>query len=1000
MPYLKDKYRKVIDRTFYEMKGGIYSKVEKLEITAWKTKEPVSFSNRMCGEMVSFKKGDSWGELWDCAWFNFKGSVPGIAKGKKVVLMIDLSGEGCVFDNNGIPVRGITTVESTFDAALGIAGKRIYQFVSDSSGDEVVDIWVDAGCNDLFGNMVKGGVIVDADIAICNDSLRSLFYDFQVLISLMDALDKNSARTNRILFKLYEASNILTNYNEAEVEDARRIIACEINKKGGDPSLRFTAIGHAHIDLAWLWPIRETKRKGVRTFSTAIELMNKNPEYIFGASQPQLYEWIKTGYPELYEKIKEKIKSNQWEAQGAMWVEADTNIISGESLVRQILFGKRYFKEEFNKDIKVLWLPDVFGYSGALPQILKKSGVDYFMTQKLSWNEQNKFPHHTFMWEGIDGSQVLTHMLAENTYNSPLSPKIIHDAELNYLDSGICDEALSLFGIGDGGGGPGPEHLERAKRMQNLEGLPPVKMGLSEEFFKRISKFKDSLKTWEGELYLERHQGTYTTQAKNKLYNRKMELALRELEFAYVLSSNHENYPKEEMERIWKEVLLYQFHDIIPGSSIKRVYDESLAQYQILYDLVNKRIYDCYESIAKNNKGTTVFNSLSWERNEWIVINGENHYVKIPAMGYAVVDDSYDNSKTEENPIKKELENTVIESKNPSLENGNLKVIFNEDGSISSIYDKKSQRETLVSNTKSNVFNLYEDKGDCWDIEITYTDKKPVCFNLENQEFLIDGPNAICRQTYRYNNSVINQDVILSKYSKRVEFKTKVDWKENLLMLRTSFNVAIKAEFASYEIQFGEIKRSTHENTTWDLAQFETCGHKWVDLSQPDYGVALLNDCKYGHRITKNVMDLNLLRAQNYPGINADRGEHEFVYAIYPHSGEESTGNVVRQAYELNVPLYALQGAGKKSTKKSFVFADGNIVIDTIKKAEDSNDIILRLYEPYGMNTKSHLEFDNSYNIIEETDLLETSIRELAKNVSALDIDFKPFEIITLKLSK
>jgi alpha-mannosidase len=373
----------------------------------------------------------------------------------------------------------------------------------------------------------------------------------------------------------------MNEYSEAEAGNARSVLAKELNKQGGASSLKISAIGHAHIDLAWLWPLRETRRKAARTFSTALMLLEKYPNYIFGASQPQLYAWVQQDYPALYEKVKKKIAEGRWEVQGAMWVEADTNIAGGEALVRQILYGKKYFQKEFNQDMRILWLPDVFGYSGALPQILRKSGIEYFMTTKLSWNIYNKFPHHTFLWSGIDGSEVLAHMPPEGTYNSAASPTSIHKAEAEYMDKGIADECLMLFGIGDGGGGPGEEHLERLERERNLEGLLPIKQEPSIQFFDRLALQRENYKKWHGELYLERHQGTYTTQAKSKRYNRKIEILLRELEFISVLAQleRNESYPDETIERLWKELLLYQFHDILPGSSIHRVYEESLHHY-------------------------------------------------------------------------------------------------------------------------------------------------------------------------------------------------------------------------------------------------------------------------------------------------------------------------------------------------------------------------------------------------------------------------------------
>ena len=570
-------------------------------------KEPVAFKERTSGRKISPKIDETWGKLWDCAWFNFKGIVPSEAANQNVVLLIDINGEACIFDECGCPVQGLTNINSEYDFSLGKPGKRVVHFLKQAQGGEIVDLWADAGCNDLFGNCQGSGKIKEAYIAIFNEELKELYYDIEVLKELMEQLPEDSARHQKILFSLVAAFNVMKNYDSSEAIKAREILALELNKKCGDESLRISAIGHAHIDLAWLWPLRETIRKGARTFSTVLRNMEKYPDYVFGASQPQLYAWMKDKYPNLYKKIKDKIAEGRWEAQGGMWVEADTNVTSGESLVRQILYGQEFFREEFGKNMKVLWLPDVFGYSAALPQILKKSDIDYFMTIKLSWSEYNQFPHHTFNWEGIDGSQVLAHMPPEGTYNSSASPKAITTAEKNFKDKGISEECLMLFGIGDGGGGPGEEHLERLKREKNLNGIVPVKQEKSIDFFNRIGKDASKYKTWRGELYLEKHQGTYTTQARNKKLNRKMELALRELEYASVLAwmKSKKEYPQSEIEMIWKEVLLYQFHDILPGSSIKRVYDESLERYEYLLKHTEELTQEAYEGfLGENNKNS------------------------------------------------------------------------------------------------------------------------------------------------------------------------------------------------------------------------------------------------------------------------------------------------------------------------------------------------------------------------------------------------------------
>ena len=1014
MPYFINPYKQGTNVFKDKVEEAIYKKVALLNVNAWVTDEPVNFEQRTTGKNIIVNLEDSWGKLWDCAWFNFKGTVPAEAAGKKVVLLIDISGEACIFDEEGCPIQGLTNVSSEFDLSLGKPGKRVVCLLEEAQGAEKIDLWADAGCNDLFGYYKNSGKLKEAHIAILNEEMRQLYYDIEVLQELMEQLPEDSARHQRILFSLVNAFKVMKNYDEQEAKKAREILSAEFNKKCGDESLNISAIGHAHIDLAWLWPIRETIRKGARTFSTALTNMERYPDYIFGASQPQLYAWMKERYPKLYDKIKAKIAEGRWEAQGGMWVEPDTNVSGGEALVRQVLYGKKFFKEEFNKDMKILWLPDVFGYSAALPQILKKSGLDYFMTIKLSWSEYNQFPHHTFLWEGLDGSKVLAHMPPEGTYNSSAAPRAVRQAEINFKDKGVSEDCLILFGIGDGGGGPGEEHLERLKREKNLNGLVPVKQEPALEFFKRIEKNISNYKTWRGELYLEKHQGTYTTQAKNKKFNRKMEFALRELEYASVLAqvANVQEYPQKEIEDIWKEVLLYQFHDILPGSSIKRVYDESLERYEYLLKRTEElteaaykallesscRIDEAaYDTLSKNQildgtEAVALINSLSWDREEWININGGWIKASVPAM-------------SEKSILQNKLINNSfdITAKDNTLENNLLKVTFNEDGTIKSIFDKEFLREVLDINSKGNVLTVYEEvDGNAWDFSPICYDIPQESFKLSHSESMVDGPKAIIKQVYKYNSSTLEQEIILTEGSRRIDFKTNVDWKESDKMLRTSFPVNVYTNEVSCDIQFGNIKRPNHDNTSWDMAKYEICAHKYVDLSQSDYGVALLNDCKYGHKVKGNTMDLNLLRGTSYPGIDADKGYHEFTYSLYPHDGDCSKGKVIKAAYELNLPLKVVKyNCENYVSGKSEVFIrldNENIIIETVKKAEYSDDIIVRLYECSGSSAKTKLNFGFKVKDVKLVNLMEEE-DSCSFDKENNELKFKPFEILTLKIT-
>ena len=1004
MPYFENKMMQYIEDTIVIMRKKIYVPVSILESEAWVTHEPAQYNLRTQGSYKKLEVGDKWGDLWDCAWFHFQGLIPASEAGNHVVALLDVSGEGCIVDEYGNPVQGITCVEDDYDRKTGMTGKRVYRLSKSATGGEKVDFWMDAGCNDLFGNYHGRGLLKQAEISRCNDGLRSLFYDFQTLFDLMKTLQERSARRKRLLFTLYEAAHILKDYSSDEISAAGNAIRAELMKVGGDPSLTFSAIGHAHIDLAWLWPIRETIRKGARTFSTVLVMMEEYPEYKFGASQPQLYQWMKEYYPDLYRRIKEKIKEGRWEVQGAMWVEADTNLIGGESLVRQILYGKRFYKEEFGIEVDSLWLPDVFGYSAALPQILKRSGNKYFMTQKLSWNEHNKFPHQSFWWEGIDGSRILAHMLPEETYNGPMAPSSIKYAELNYIDSGLCENALMLFGIGDGGGGPGREHLERASRMKNLDGVSPVIQEFSSDFFKKLQKTSEKLKTWRGELYLEKHQGTLTSQAKNKQYNRNMELLLGNLELALVLSDGINTEMKEVLDRLWQEVLLYQFHDIIPGSSIKRVYDESQERYQLLEQQA-KELCDYYFGIAASNMGgETVINPLCWRREEWIHLeNGCYAYVKVPSMGYSLA-----SAEMPQEPIS-------VKCGDDYISNEYLKVVFEKDGTIKSVYDRINCQEVMSGS--GNALEIYREEhhSDAWDIDIAYLDEVPDYFELVEQKARIDGPEAIFEQSYRYGKSNMELKVSLVSGREYVEFDMQIDWQEDLKMLRTSFPVNVYAQQAAYEIQFGKIYRPVHQNTSWDLARFEVSGHKWMDLSQNDYGVALLSVGKYGFSCIGNIMSMNLLRSQNYPCVQGDRGKHRIRYALYPHTGNEIAGKVTKKAYEFNVPLFTVNmveataektatGAavktGEWNKEYSLLSVSGDLIAHTVKPSEDKQAVVVRLYEPNGQSSTTTVKFNENYTRAYLCDLLENKESEICIQAGKIVLNAGPFELITLKLEK
>jgi len=1012
MPYhcYGDDHKNYLKSVCTRIQQVIYTPVAELNTTAWITREPVTFAQRKSGRKKSVKIGSKWGKLWDCAWFNFTGTVPAAAAGKNVVLLIDVNGEACVVDDKGSPVLGLTSVKSPTLESLGQPGKKVVEFTARAQGKEKVNIWIDAGCNSLFGTDPVLGTLLEAHIAVFNKELQALFYDFALLHELLGVIPQEKARYHSILNALTQAAHELFDYTEAEARRARKHLAPELNKKGGDPSLTISAVGNAHLDLAWLWPIRETIRKGARTFATALHLMDRYPDYVFGASQPQLYQWIKDQYPALYKKVKKRVAEGRWDLHGAMWVEADLNVSGGEALVRQILYGKRFFKKEFGRDINILWLPDVFGFSGAIPQLCRKSGIDYFLTTKMSWSEFNKFPHHTFNWQGIDGSKILAHMPPDFNYSSSAAPASIHSYEKTFADKLISDRILLLFGIGDGGGGPGAEHLEALQREKNLDGIAPVVQETAENFFRKIDIDRDRYKTWVGELYLEKHRGTYTNQGRSKRCNRKMELALRELEWSSVLGSIYTRlkYPNKKLDEIWKETLLYQFHDILPGSSITRVYDESLAGYERMLRQTEQLTQTADNSFvaaldtADMKKPVVVTNSLSWQRKEWIQTGNRWFLATVPPMGYK----TYDIATVSESDGR-------LSASPAKLENDILRVNFARDGAILSIYDKQNQRDVLVPGAKANQLIIYEDMlgplttetwghDNAWDFPIHYDEKNSWRFQLETAQAETDGPRAILKQTYSFGNSKLNQQIILTAGSRRIDFVTEVDWKEAKKMLRTSFPVDVLTSEATCDIQFGNLRRPTHRNTSWDMAKYEICAHKWTDLSQPDYGVAMMSDCKYGYKVADKLLDLALLRSSGFPDPKSDRARHQFTYSLYPHSGNHITGGVIRAGYELNIPLRTIPLKPKKGSlplTDSFLSVDAeNVIIETVKKAHDNNDIIVRLYECRGASAQTTLQWKFPIKSAQLVDLMEENPKKLAVKNQSVKLDFGPFEIHTVKL--
>ncbi len=936
---------------------------------------PIPYETALTAPYQPIALEEPWGELWACAWFRFSGHVPAAFKGWEVGALIDLDGEGCVFVD-GTPFLGLSgRLDHYAESAKGFV-----PLFDKANGDEAVNLLVEAGANTLFGEGPRDYRLRRAEMVTVDRSAFKLEADLRVLMSLADALPERSPRRQKIFRGLNDAANAWR--DGAGIEDCLNITGQLLSKPAYASSPTAWSIGHAHIDLAWLWPVRETHRKGGRTFATALRLMERNPEYLFGASQPQLYQWIKEDYPVLYEQIKARVKEGRWEFQGASWVEMDTNLTGGESLIRQILHGLRFFAEEFGKSPRYLFLPDCFGFSAALPQILDQSGIPFFLTQKMSWNETNLFPHHTFNWVGIDGSCVLAHFIPTNDYNGSNMPKQLIEAEQRYAQNDVSDDFANLFGIGDGGGGPSQAHIEYALRQRDLEGSPRVKQDTVAHFFDKLAETpSDRLPVWRGELYLELHRGTYTTQARTKRWNRRLEQILHDVEFLAAAFGE-----SIDLDQLWKDTLLHQFHDILPGSSIGWVYKDAEMLSKKNYSLLEAMRDELLARHFGSGQGRyLVMNTTGWQREELLHLpDGSEHKVRVPAYGYVTIETSL--------PA-----NSQVVEDSYEMQNDLLRVTFNDDGTIGSIYDLETSREWLEG--PANRLLLWEDLPNnwgAWDVNHFYRETIPEQARLLSCETTRTDLCTVRKQILTIGQSKIEQRIELVQGSREIRIANHVNWQEKHKMLRVQAAPAVHASEASYEIQFGLIKRPTHANTSWDAARFEVCGHRYADVSLPDGGFALMNDCKYGHSVLDNLMELNLLRSPADVDPLADLGSHEFTFAYLPHHG--GLEEVIPRAHALNAPLLVHQV--NDAPKKGWFYRveSPSVKLETVKPAEDGQGVILRLYETQGRNAEAILHSAKPWSELRETDLLERPKDVHYPAGNSTELRFRPFEIKTLRM--
>lgn len=857
---------------------------------------------------------------------------------------------------------------------------------------------------------------LDADHPACYGLLNALNEAF-ITLDTRDPLDSDA---------FYES-----------VEPAIQVLKSDLEGLEAPMNAVIHATGHAHIDVAWLWTLGQTRRKSERTFHNVIRLMEQFPEYHFTQSQPQVYQFIKEDQPALFEAIKERVAEERWEPIGGMWVEADCNLSGAESLARQFLLGRTYFREHFGKEAEspILWLPDVFGYAWALPQLIRQAGLKYFMTIKIGWSQYNRLPYDTFLWQGIDGSQILTHFSTvkdfgseyASTYNAMANAKEALGTWNNFQQKELHRDLLMAYGFGDGGGGPTREMLENIEAMKHFPALPQVKQSSVKEFFESIAPLTESemMPVWNGELYLEYHRGTYTTQSRNKRANRKSEFLLHDTEFIATYASlltNYE-YPITAFQEAWRTVCLNQFHDIIPGSSIGPVYEESQEQYAQLTKDVTRLRDEALERVADHlNADLLLVNATSFTQNGLVFVAGDSSQrftrdgqpVSVQEAESGVWLDAGELAPYSVIALQATMDHRPLTIAPPALdtdmvnlENEFIRVEFNSDGDITRIFDKQAQREVLPPNALGNQFQAFEDRPsswDAWDIEIFYDDKMWLADPASSIEMIEAGE---LRQTIEIKRRILNseytQRISLSHNSPRLDFDTHVIWNERHILLKVAFPVDVLAPLATFEIQWGNVQRSTHRNTSWDWARFETCAQKWADLSEGDYGVSLLNDCKYGHDIHGKVMRLTLLRSPTMPDPTADFGEHQFAYSLYPHAGSWTEGTQ-REAYLLNDPVLVYQRKeerGKKSGRSLqslLSISSPHVIIETVKRAEDGDGIIVRLYESQRKRGPVQLQAGFALEAAWETNLLEENESELIVENDSIHLGLKPYQIMTLRL--
>ncbi|MDX2921605.1 MULTISPECIES: alpha-mannosidase [Streptomyces] len=1006
-----------------------------LTVSVWHVPgEPVPVAEALGADFAPFTAGTEWGKPWSTSWFRLRGAVPEEWAGRRVEVVVDpgftgqgpgFQAEGMLYDHPGVPLKGVHP------------RNRHLTLTHPAAGGEPVDLLLEAAANPAvlehgfaptpLGDVLTSGDrplyrFASADLAVFDEEVWHLVLDIEVLAELMHELPDDRSRRHEILRALESMLDALDLHDVSGTATAGRAALAEVLARPASASAhRISAAGHAHIDSAWLWPLRETVRKASRTFANVTALARDYPELVFACSQAQQYAWVKEHQPRIWERIKEAVAAGQWSPVGSMWVESDANMPGGEALARQLVHGKRFFEEELDVETEEIWLPDSFGYTAAFPQLAKLAGVKWFLTQKLSWNQHNRMPHHTFWWEGIDGTRVFTHFPPVDTYNAQLHARELAHAEKNFADKGRATRSLVPFGWGDGGGGPTREMLERARRLRDLEGSPRVTVEKPSAFFAAAEEeYGERAPVWSGELYLELHRATYTTQAKTKQGNRRSEHLLLEVELwatAAALRSPSYRYPYERLDRVWKTVLLHQFHDILPGSSIAWVHREARDTYEEVRAELADLVADAVASLG-TAEGMVALNSSPYDRVQVIELDAEAAGVlpsgahaqelgegraavlaRSPGLGAGLLD----GSSVPEHAVTAEASEAgggIV------LENGLVRVAVARDGLVSSVRDLVTGREVLIPGARANLLQLHPDHPnhwDAWDIDRHYRNTRTDLTDADSVSLVEEGPlRAAVRVVRSFGKSTVVQEVRLAAGARQLDIDTEVDWQESEKVLKATFPLDVHAERSTAEIQFGHVHRATHDNTSWEAARFEVCAHRWLRVAEPGYGVAVLNDSTYGHDVARTphpdglgtTVRLTLLRAPHSPDPHTDLGVHRFRYALAP--GAEVT-DAVREGLALNLPLRAAVAPVVPALVST---GHPAVTVESVKLAEDrSGDVIVRLYESAGGRARTLLRVAFPVTEARITDLLERPLHPAETDEDGLVLALRPFQILTVRLT-